>query len=84
MSVPCAKTLRNWCTDAFDLWLEASEEGSATSVAWTLGNSKFDKNQIFRWFAFKDKLYQAQSDGGALDRSDSDSLGDKFDHSTRK
>ena len=85
---PCRKTLRNWCEQGFDQWLAAqsSEEGSEScgDCQWTLKtNSKFDKEQVFRWFALKDRLYMAHRDDETSDCSDSDSCGDKFDYSTR-
>ena len=90
MSHPCTKTLRSWCEQGFDLWLAAqsSEEGSEScgDCQWTLKtNSKFDKEQVFRWFAFKDRLYMAHRDDATSHPScgDSDSCGDKFDYSTR-
>ena len=88
MSHPCRKTLRSWCEQGFDLWLAAqsSEKGSEScgDSQWTLkNNSKFHKEQVFRWFAFKDTLYMAHRDDAPSDCSDSDSCGDKFDYSTR-
>ena len=85
---PCKKTLRNWCDQGFDPWLasKSSDEGSEScgDCQWTLKtNSKFDKEQVFRWFALKDRLYMAHRDDATSDCSDSDSCGDKFDYSTR-